>query len=605
MRSLSPSRSWVWAVGPAFAVLALLVPNAIPILGSLTAPAAPPLGQDAAMGGGLWELHRALLVMGLSLGFISAALCIYRWATARRALHLALFFILLELFYRLAYGGPVSPGLLRSVPETSQRETLELLAGHPALTSGLTLVMLLAIYALIASWNGDFRLPWKACRRLGLIAAAMLFASLALGAVRLRDADALRSTVLAEAQTAFPVDIAAAFVSLTVDWRTARAQAAARAAFRFANPHQLDPGAREASEIYVVVIGETSRRRNWSLFGYPRATTPRLDAMRNDLVLFPRMTSNATNTILSLPLALTRAAPQTRSVAGAEKSIVTLLGEAGFQTFWISNQERSGLESNPITRIASEAGHVSFAEDERGAAATPRYDSNLLPRLDRAIEGLPPGTKAAVFLHMEGSHFGYKERYPPAFDRFPDDSTPPRRLTGPQRRLVNEYDNSIYFTDANLSAIIDRLARCGCRAGLIYFSDHGERLFDDGDADFGHGFPTVSRPEIDVPFLVWLSAEYRSAHPQMVERLEAHARSPAQLHALFETLVDLAQVSYDGRTAADSLFSDQWHPPAALSVLNLEEKTVTLPVESPAAAATAVTATAAAAVTATAATARR
>src|SRR6202789_551571 len=120
---------------------------------------------------------------------------------------------------------------------------------------------------------------------------------------------------------------------------------------------------RTAAEIYVIVVGETSRRANWSLFGYSRGTTPRLDAMRSDLILFNRATSNATNTILSVPLALTRAAPGTRGVAHSEKSIITLLKQAGFATYWISNQARSDALENPISQIAREEHQVSFPTD--------------------------------------------------------------------------------------------------------------------------------------------------------------------------------------------------------------------------------------------------
>src|ERR1700679_1291744 len=142
---------------------------------------------------------------------------------------------------------------------------------------------------------------------------------------------------------------------------------------------------RTAAEIYVVVVGETSRRANWSLFGYSRGTTPRLDAMRSDLIPFNRVTSNATNTILSVPLALTRAAPATRGVAHAEKSIITLLRQAGFATYWISNQARSDALFNPISQIALEADHVSFPEDMPPSDSGDGFVSNLLFSLDSFV----------------------------------------------------------------------------------------------------------------------------------------------------------------------------------------------------------------------------
>jgi glucan phosphoethanolaminetransferase (alkaline phosphatase superfamily) len=567
-------------LGPGFLVAALVVPNVISLWGFSPHPG---LATDLqVLRVAPFAVHRLLLVSGLTALLVCGALAIYRWACARRMLHVLSFLILLELFYRLAYGGPVSPGLLRSVPETSQRETLELLAGHPALTLSLSLVMILAIYALIVTWSAELRYSFRLAMPIGVVSLALLIASLSIGMLQLGDVRAFEIVARTEAQGVFPFDIASAFAAVALDGIKARRQAATRAAFRFSNAHMLDAASRSPGrEIYVILVGETSRRMNWSLFGYSRPTTPRLDAIRDELILFKRMTSNATNTILSLPLALTRAAPATRDVARSEKSIVTLLKQAGFETFWISNQERSGLASNPILQIAFEADHVSFPDDVRASGQTDNFDSNLLIRLDAELAHLPQDAKAVIFLHMEGSHFGYKQRYPVEFSRFPDGQAPPRTLPARQMQLVNEYDNSVYFTDHNVRAVIDALARCEGKTGLIFFSDHGERLFDNGlsDRDFGHGFPSISRQEIAIPFFLWLSPAYRAANSLRVEQLKANANSAAQLHNLFETIVDLTGVEYDDRASRLSLFSAQWQSPDSLDVLNLEEQAVSLPLE--------------------------
>jgi glucan phosphoethanolaminetransferase (alkaline phosphatase superfamily) len=127
--------------------------------------------------------------------------------------------------------------------------------------------------------------------------------------------------------------------------------------------------------------------------------------------------------------------------------------------------------------------------------------------------------------------------------------------------------------------VIDRLAQCGCKAGLIFFSDHGERLFDKGagDAEFGHGFPTVSREEIEVPFFLWLADSYQEANVSLTARLKKNAHSPAQLHNLFETIADLAGVVYDRRAAALSLFSAELQPPGRVDVLNMQQEVLSLP----------------------------
>jgi glucan phosphoethanolaminetransferase (alkaline phosphatase superfamily) len=551
-------------IGPAFVVAALLTPSFIALFGY----------------GGLFVLQHALLTFGLSVAVVSCALATYRWSLPRRLLHLSLFCILLELFYRFAYGGGVTSGILLSVPETSGRETGELLAGYPILTASLVLVASLAIYALLVSWRAHRGFSLKTCTGVGAVSIAMIFASLAIGEYQF-GGTRLKHVVLSEVQDTFPFDIATAIVAVGNGFIDTSRLASARARFEFPNVYMVNAASRRAAaEIYVVVVGETSRRANWSLFGYSRGTTPRLDAMRNELILFNRVTSNATNTILSVPLALTRGAPATRDVARSEKSIITLLKQAGFETYWISNQARSDALFNPISRIALEADHVSFPKDMQPSERSGGFDSNLQVRLNEVLTRLPGNAKAVIFLHMEGSHFGYKERYPDGFSHFRAGRDAPRVLPDKEMRLIDEYDNSVYFTDYNIRGMIDRLALCRCKAGLLFFSDHGERLFDHGltDRDFGHGFPTVSRQEIEVPFFIWLSSAYQAADPSLVASLKANANSAAELHSLFETIADLTGVHYENRTASLSLFSANLQSPGKLEVLNTNEEALSLSV---------------------------
>jgi glucan phosphoethanolaminetransferase (alkaline phosphatase superfamily) len=564
-------------LGPAFVVFSLAVPNAIFLFQLIRQLP----GSSAWMPSALQPLRQALFVIGCTGLLMSAALAIYRFAIARRMLHLLLILILLDVFYRLAYGGPISPGLLQAIPETSQRESLELLAGHPALTIFLSGVGLLAICAAVQSWRPHFRFSIRRCMQTSIISALMIVASLAIAVLPPRRSYTV-SAAVGELQGLFPLDIAVAFGAVTIDRLHVRHDAAARAAFAFSNPHMIGAaGSRSGAEIYVVVVGETSRRRNWSLFGYARHTNPRLEEIGGNLALFNQMTSNATNTILSLPLALTRATPADREPERSEKSIVTLLKRAGFSTYWISNQERSALGSSPIAQIALEADHVSFPDGKAQSTSSDRFDSNLVTRLDQTLAQLPPEAKAVIFLHMEGSHFSYRQRYPPDFAVFPDGHGAPRSLPDRQMQLVDEYDNSVLFTDRNLRGAIDSLAQRRCKAGMIFFSDHGERLFDNGltDGDFGHGFPNIARQEIEIPFLVWLSSEYQRANPSALARLRKNSKAPAQLHNLFETIVDMTGVDFGNRAATLSLFSDRWQPPTSLQVLNLNENIVTLPVE--------------------------
>ena len=84
-------------------------------------------------------------------------------------------------------------------------------------------------------------------------------------------------------------------------------------------------------EIYVLVVGETSRAMEWSLYGYERNTTPRMKGL-DGLVHFTDVVTQSNNTHKSVPIILSAASAENYGVIYDEKSIVTAFKEAGFRT---------------------------------------------------------------------------------------------------------------------------------------------------------------------------------------------------------------------------------------------------------------------------------
>ena len=91
-------------------------------------------------------------------------------------------------------------------------------------------------------------------------------------------------------------------------------------------------------EIYVLVVGETSRAMEWSLYGYERNTTPRMKEL-DGMVHFTDVVTQSNNTHKSVPIILSAASAENYGVIYDEKSIVTAFKEAGFRTLVIANQK--------------------------------------------------------------------------------------------------------------------------------------------------------------------------------------------------------------------------------------------------------------------------
>lgn len=510
-------------------------------------------------------LQRALITGAVTLPLVAALPSIFRYSAARVLFCMIVLLVPVVIFYRVLYHGPISPGILLSILSTTPGEASELLAKHAVLT-GLLALLPLGILASAVRAGGERPAPSRKATR-GLLASALLLfvAWVAVTYVRHGEIHNLGWALKDSARETFPVDVVLAVKILVRGQLETSRATAARSTFKFDDVLSTAPTAADPS-LYVVVIGESSRRANWSLYGYERETTPRLGAMRDELVLFDNAIANANITMFSLTLLLTRASPTDWDISYRERSLLTLLRQGGFAVEWISNQDKYGFSENPVSSISVEAEKVSFAGDyasdstEKKSVVADPFDSNLLPRLEAAIARFRESRRnTVIFLHMMGSHDAYDERYPPDFDFFKD-RTPRDGQTSQQRLVVDQYDNSIRFTDFVLSSAIDQVRGLSIPSAVVYLSDHGERLYDAGMRQLrGHGFPVPSREELQIPLLVWLSPALENQRPKVRDLLQARSHLPVQLKNVFETIVDLSELTYRGRDPRTSLLAEDFH----------------------------------------------
>ena len=185
-----------------------------------------------------------------------------------------------------------------------------------------------------------------------------------------------------------------------------------------------------------LVIGESARPDHWSIYGYPRETTPRL-ARNPNVIAFRNAIAQVAVTRVSVPLILTRGTLEHPGRTARERSIVSAFNEVGFRTHWLSTQQ-SDPYTGVINRYSSEATSQRFFER--------RFDEILAEHAAKLL-GDKAEKKLFLVLHMMGSHFEYTSRYPDRFDKF--DASAPGRAG-----LVNAYDNTLLYTDYVVSRVI-------------------------------------------------------------------------------------------------------------------------------------------------------
>ena len=309
-------------------------------------------------------------------------------------------------------------------------------------------------------------------------------------------------------------------------------------------------------EVYVYIIGEAARAMNWQLYGYERETNPLLSRV-GDLVVFRDVLTQSNTTHKSVPLILSSVATDEHEELYRRKGLPALFNEAGFDTWFISNQSPQGAM---IDHLAHDARHVIYIR-------SPRHDTQLLDEMRKALER-STSQKLLFVLHCYGSHFSYHQRYPREFAHFqPDNDVAIARQHRPM--LVNAYDNSIRYTDYFLAQTIGYLRSLkGTSSALLYCADHGEDLIDDDRERFLHASPTTTAYQLYVASLAWFSEDYRKHFPEKAAAAEANETAPATTHALFHTMADMASIRGRFLTTKVSLVSPDFDRTAPRRYLN-------------------------------------
>lgn len=305
-----------------------------------------------------------------------------------------------------------------------------------------------------------------------------------------------------------------------------------------------------AADTVVLVIGESSTASRWSLFGYYRPTTPRLQSL--DLAIFSDVAALSSATRSAVPGVLARrplVMPNGELDPGAEPSLVRAFSEAGYATFWLSNQGATGFGDSSIAIYAHEAQRVRFL-NPASYAHRGNLDDVLLPELDAALAGT--GRKLIV-LHTLGSHFDFAARYPAEFDHFQPStrSKSGAAEAGLADRIGNSYDNSVLYSDYVLSEVVRRVNVRPGRAVVAYFSDHGSDLHGTSCGRVSQ-VSRVGYSTFHVPVWFWLNDALKQANPEAWRTLQANRDQPYTTRAVYAALMGLSGVTVPELVQAES-----------------------------------------------------
>lgn len=250
----------------------------------------------------------------------------------------------------------------------------------------------------------------------------------------------------------------------------------------------------DSNDIVVLIIGESARSKNFSLYGYKKETNPLL---KNDGVVALNARASHTYTMGAV-----RALLQHKPSGDLLYEILpNYLWRNGIDVIW-----RTSNWGTP--RILIEKNYSKDKLQEMYPEADGQYDGILFHRLSEQIAACSRD-KVFVGIHTYTSHGPrYYSNTPNSIKKFfPECKTVEVKKMN-YTELENAYDNTIVYTDHLVHSVIEMLRTefPDRRSCVIFISDHGESLGEDGKT-YMHGTPMGMAPaeQLDIPFIVWVS----------------------------------------------------------------------------------------------------
>ena len=300
----------------------------------------------------------------------------------------------------------------------------------------------------------------------------------------------------------------------------------------------------------VLIIGESYNKYHSQLYGYQKATSPRQMELAADssLIAFTDVVApwNLTSFVFKNVMSL--------YAVGDEGDwcdyplFPEVFRKAGYHVTFITNQ----FQSKAKEKFYDFSGgfflnnpKLSLSQFDTRNTRLHRFDDGVLKEYDLLKK---ENTKHnLIILHLSGSHVDYQARYPQKTHRFftPDMYQRPE-LTEKQLQLLSDYDNSLRYNDSIVYAITQRFIDKD--AMVIYMPDHSEEIFDGEPYIYGRLHSTeidyrLARNEMEIPFWVWGSPQYRESHPYGWKAIQAAKDRPMMTDILPHFLLYLGGIS--------------------------------------------------------------
>ncbi|MBK4716404.1 MULTISPECIES: phosphoethanolamine transferase CptA [Tenebrionibacter/Tenebrionicola group] len=458
------------------------------------------------------------------------------------------------LAYFVIYGQEFSQSVLFVMFETNKNEASEFASQYLSLK--LLAILLMYSAAAIFLWTRlrpvYLRTPWRYGVVFGILYGLILHPLISDLALKKNSVSTAVNHLSARMEPAAPWQL----ISSYVQYRKQLSALENMLTDNSALPPlvNLKDSSGDAPRTLVLVIGESTQRNRMSLYGYARKTTPQLDSLRDHdpgFTLFKDVVTTRPYTIEILQQALTFADQENPDRYLTQPSLMNMMKQAGYKTFWITNQQTMTARNTMLTVFSRQTDKQYYMNQQRTQSAR-EYDANVFAPFRDALADSAP--KKFIIVHLLGTHIKYKYRYPEQkqwtlFNGKTSDIPP--GLSQEQQETYNDYDNANLYNDNVLATLISDYKATDPNGFMLYFSDHGEEVYDTPPHDIqGRNEAKPTRAMYTVPFFIWTSDKWKAAHPR---DFTGDVYRKFSLMNLIYTWSDLAGLSYDGYDPTRSL----------------------------------------------------
>ena len=305
-----------------------------------------------------------------------------------------------------------------------------------------------------------------------------------------------------------------------------------RIVFRSSKPFCLGPcelvrGTQSKCNVLIVLI-DTLRQDHLGCYGYPRNTSPHIDALRKDGVLFPCAVPQSSWTRPSVASLLTCCYPSTHGASDRDSvmragmpTVAEALRAAGYET----HAFMSNPTCMPVWGIGNEFDRVLDTVETELPNSDDRKTIDAVIATLRCAAGRP----WFFYVHLMGPHKPYAA-FGPYGTMFESPEVKGTKEERHVQQLLDAYDGEIAYTDAQIGRLAAELRTLGLyeHTLIVLLSDHGEQFYEHGA--WGHG-ESLHVEELSIPLLMKLpdSAHARARYEPLVEVVDV---GPTILDAL-------------------------------------------------------------------------